>query len=125
MPDAPPEAVERGNNHHVHRGYDVGRSKEAVAAFANGYGRTSRSTVSLALAPEGSVHVALKLTSTPPTAALACPAPMEQPPAPPAARNWLMALCMDCSNAGNWLTGNVPIGVQGRLIVPETQIVTL
>jgi len=32
---------------------------------------------------------------------------------------------MACSNAPNWLMGNVPIGVQGRLIVPETQIVTL
>ena len=89
------------------------------------HGRTSRSTVSLALAPDGSVHVALKLTSTPPPAALACPAPMEQPSAPPDARNWLMAPCMACSNAPNSLMGNVPTGVQGRLIVPETQIVTL
>jgi hypothetical protein len=50
---------------------------------------------------------------------------MEQPSAPPDARNWLMAPCMACSNAPNWLMGNVPTGVQGRLIVPETQIVTL
>jgi hypothetical protein len=106
-------------------GDNVGRSTETAAAFANAYGRTSRRTVSLALAPDGSVHVALKLTSTPPPAAFACPAPMEQPSAPPAARNWLMAPCMACSNAGNWLTGNIPTGVQGRLIVPETQIVTL
>src|SRR5438874_2956060 len=78
----------------------------------NGYGRTSRSTVSLALAPDGSVHVALKRTSTPPPAALACPAPMEQPSAPPDARNWLMAPCIACSNAANWLMGNVPTSVQ-------------
>src|SRR5437899_4932909 len=91
----------------------------------NGYGRTSRSTVSLALAPDGSVHVALKRTSTPPPAAVACPAPMEQPSAPPDARNWLMAPCIACSNAANWLMGNVPTSVQGRLIVPEMQIVTL
>src|SRR5207249_2356592 len=72
----------------------------------NGYGRTSRSTVSLALAPDGSVHVALKRTSTPPPAALACPAPMEQPSAPPDARNRLMAPCIACSNAANWLMGH-------------------
>jgi len=64
-------------------------------------GLTSRSTVSLALAPEGSVQVALNRTSTPPPAAVACPAPMEHPCAPPEARNWLMVLCIACSNAAN------------------------
>jgi len=32
---------------------------------------------------------------------------------------------MACSNAPNSLMGNVPTGVQGRLMVPEMQIVTL
>jgi len=32
---------------------------------------------------------------------------------------------MACSNAPNWLMRNVPTGVQGRLMVPEMQIVTL
>jgi hypothetical protein len=36
-----------------------------------------------------------------------------------------MAPCIACSNAANWLMGKVPTGVQGRLIVPEMQIVTL
>jgi len=36
-----------------------------------------------------------------------------------------MAPCIACSNAANWLMGNVPTGVQGRLMVPEMQIVTL
>ena len=104
-----------------------GGDRRAGPTFGSGsaQGLTSRTTVSLALAPDGSVHVALKRTSTPPPAEVACPAPMEQPSAPPDARNWLMAPCIACSNAANWLMGNVPTSVQGRLIVPEMQIVTL
>jgi len=36
-----------------------------------------------------------------------------------------MAACMACSNAPNSLMGNVPTGVQGRVIGPETQVVAL
>jgi len=36
-----------------------------------------------------------------------------------------MVLCIACSNADNSLMGNVPSSVQGRLTVPEMQIVTL
>ena len=80
-----------------------GGDRRAGPTFGSGsaQGLTSRTTVSLALAPDGSVHVALKRTSTPPPAEVACPAPMEQPSAPPDARNWLMAPCIACSNAPN------------------------